>query len=41
MMKRDEMVTLVAGASVGVVGGALGVFLSRIAGGAAARRVLD
>jgi hypothetical protein len=40
-MQRNEMMALVAGASVGVGGGALGAFLAWTAGGAVARRVLD
>ncbi|HEV2456974.1 MAG TPA: hypothetical protein VGS80_01315 [Ktedonobacterales bacterium] len=40
-MQRNEMIALVAGASVGVGGGMLGAFLAWTAGGAVARCVLD
>ena len=40
-MQRNDLIALVAGTSVGIVGGALGVFLASIAGEAAVRRVLD
>ncbi|HEV2460098.1 MAG TPA: hypothetical protein VGS80_17205 [Ktedonobacterales bacterium] len=39
-MQRNDMVALVAGTSVGFVGGALGVFLACIAGEAAVLRFL-
>ena len=39
-MRRNDMVALVAGTSVGIVGGAFGVFLACIAGEAAVRRFL-
>jgi hypothetical protein len=39
-MQRNDLVALVAGTSVGVVGGAFGVFLACIAGEAAVRRFL-
>ena len=40
-MQRNEMMALVAGASVGLGGGMLGAFLAWTAGGALAHRVLD
>jgi hypothetical protein len=40
-MQWKEKIALVAGATVGVGGGALGAFLTCIAGGAAVRRFLD
>jgi hypothetical protein len=40
-MRRNEVVALVAGASIGMGGGALGAFVAWTAGGVAARRFLD
>jgi hypothetical protein len=39
-MQRNDLVALVAGTSVGIVGGAFGVFLACIAGEVAVRRFL-